>query len=118
MKGIVVSVTHYRGDSRIYLQQLIELMGGSFTRNMKQFSTTHLLVAKPTGVKYEYAQKWGIKCLNHLWLEESYAKWMLQDENNERYAQLPDVSQQLNLIGQTPLDETVLKPFYADTDSE
>ncbi|KAG7714845.1 hypothetical protein KL949_002489 [Ogataea haglerorum] len=104
MDRVVVSVTHYSGDSRLYLQQLVEIMGGTFTKNLRQFTTTHLLVAKPTGEKYKYAQEWNIKCLNHLWLEESYAKWELQDETDPRYLRLGDQVDVAHAVGHTSLE--------------
>ncbi|KAH3668724.1 hypothetical protein OGAPHI_002478 [Ogataea philodendri] len=104
MENVVVSVTHYRGDSRLYLQQLVEIMGGQFTKSLRQYTTTHLVAAKPTGDKYKFAQEWGIKCLNHLWLEESYAKWELQDDSSSRYQVLGDKLPVSQSVGHVSLE--------------
>ncbi|KAG7927121.1 hypothetical protein KL925_002492 [Ogataea polymorpha] len=118
MDRVVVSVTHYTGDSRLYLQQLVEIMGGTFTKNLRQFTTTHLLVAKPTGEKYKYAREWNIKCLNHLWLEESYAKWELQDDSDPRYLKFGDQVGVAHAVGHTSLDVGLTSSQNPRTDSQ
>ncbi|ODV94243.1 hypothetical protein PACTADRAFT_51115 [Pachysolen tannophilus NRRL Y-2460] len=107
-----ISTTNYTGDSRFYLSTLIESMGGNFTKTLKP-TNTHLICARPVGKKYEAAKKWGkennIHIVNHLWLEDTYTNWKIQDETASRYAtSFPKVQ----ALGQMPLDVQILKQFY------
>ncbi|ODV87347.1 hypothetical protein CANARDRAFT_26750 [[Candida] arabinofermentans NRRL YB-2248] len=117
MENCVLTVTNYTGDSRLYLQQLIKAMGGQFTKSLKMGLNTHLLVAKPCGQKYQAAQEWNITCVNHLWIEESFAKWELQNSEEKRYRLFPKESNLTHIIGQTPLDRSILATFSDKTPS-
>ena len=102
MENVKASATNYAGDARMYLQKLVELMGGKFTKTLKA-QNTHLLVAKSFGRKYEAAEKWKIKRVNHLWLEESYAKWIMMPDTDPKYLVFPRDSNDVAVIGTTKL---------------
>ena len=84
-----MTVTNYQGEARAYLEKLVEACGAKFTRNMTT-SNTHLIAARSlfpselkltsskSGDKCKHAHDWGIDVVNHLWLEETYAKWQVQ----------------------------------------
>ncbi|QPG76175.1 hypothetical protein FOA43_003561 [Brettanomyces nanus] len=115
MEKVVISATNYTGDSRLYLQNLVELMGGEFTRNLKP-RNTHLLVAKAFGDKYKATEVWGIKCVNHLWIEDSFAHWELQPENDPKYSRFPRDCDDVRLIGTTQIDANIVHtPQSADS---
>ncbi|VEU23342.1 DEKNAAC104505 [Brettanomyces naardenensis] len=103
----IASATNYTGDARLYLQRLVEAMGGSFTKTLRD-TNTHLLVAKAVGKKYEAAKRWDVKCVNHLWLEDSYAHWKLQPDDDPKYCSYPRDSDSVKIIGTTTLDANVL----------
>lgn len=102
-----ISATNYTGDARYYLSKLITLMGGKFTPTLKQ-SNTHLLVAKPCGKKYNTAlNHWtSIKLVSHLWIEECYSRWRLEDDSQKRYTFFPRESNLSQCIAQTRLEVT------------
>lgn len=103
MENVIASATNYAGDARMYLQRLIELMGGKFTKTLKA-QNTHLLVAKSFGRKYEAAGRWNIKRVNHIWLEESYAKWIKMPDTDPKYTAFPRDSNDVAVIGTTRLE--------------
>lgn len=75
-QDLAVTYTNYFGEQRTYLQQLIELLGGSATMELSK-QNTHLICNLPFGKKYEVAMKWkesGSKIVicSHRWLEECY----------------------------------------------
>ncbi|GMF03289.1 unnamed protein product [Ambrosiozyma monospora] len=99
----------------MYLNELVTVMGGLFTKSLTP-DNTHLLVAKPFGKKFEACQSWGINTVNHLWLEDSYAKWEFQDENSEKYKLFPRESNLTEIIGKTPIDLNVIREKFVETD--
>ncbi|KAL3236596.1 Rtt107p RNJ42_01690 [Nakaseomyces bracarensis] len=75
-KELVVTYTNYFGVQRLYLQRLIEFLGGSATMELSK-QNTHLICNMPFGKKYEVAEKWknngsNIVICSHRWLEECY----------------------------------------------
>ena len=79
-----ISISNYTGDSRVYLENLIRYSGAEFTKTMKQ-DNTHLITAHMQSEKCDAAQEWNINIVNHIWLEESYAKCVAQSLTNPRY---------------------------------
>lgn len=114
MVHVTVAITNYTGDSRTYLQTLTNSLGAKYTGSLIQNTTTHLIAAYAGGPKYEAAKSWGIKIVNHLWLEETYAMWQLQPETLPRYTHLPTRLDMTTLIGSTHLVPQVLRQFYSD----
>lgn len=107
-----IAITNYSGESRQYLISLIRSLGATYTRNLVENLNTHLIAAHPNGDKYNAAKKWGIKIMNHMWLEETYSQWHLQSESNPRYTHLPDRLDLAKLIGSIPLLPNTLRKFY------
>ncbi|AOA62329.1 Mms22-dependent DNA repair involved protein [Komagataella phaffii CBS 7435] len=108
----VISVTNFTGDARLYVHQLVTLMGGEFTRTLSQ-KNTHLIVSKPQGLKYEVARTWkDIKLVNHLWLEECYRNWKVLNDKDPVYVHFPKETNLTQILGSTSLDKKVLKQFY------
>ncbi|KAI7492862.1 hypothetical protein KC367_g8956 [Hortaea werneckii] len=112
--NMVISISNYNGDARIYLENLITLLGARFTKTMKQ-DNSHLITAHKRSEKFEAAQEWNIHVANHLWVEESYAKCQNQSLTNQRYTTFPDKTNLGEVCGQTPLDmKAVEKAFFSE----
>lgn len=113
MHDMVISVSNYTGDARNYLQTLIEKLGATFTRQLRD-SNTHLISAKPVGPKYLAAKNWNINTVNHLWLEETYAAWEVKSLTDARYIHAPKRKQLIAPVAQTELKSEMLKIFYEE----
>lgn len=89
LKGLRISISGYSGDRRHYLQMLFTSMGAEFTKTLDS-QNDYLICSKPLGEKYSAAKnRWSqIHIVNHLWVEESYAKWEAQDPNLPRFKDL------------------------------
>lgn len=106
-----ISISNYNGDARVYLENLITHCGAQFTKTMKQ-DNTHLITAHTHSEKCEAAQEWNINMINHLWIEESYAKCAVQSLTNPRYTTFPSQSHLGEVCGQTMLDMTKVEQIY------
>lgn len=106
-----ISVSNYTGEARVYLESLIKAAGGTFTKTMTQ-NNTHLITAHSMSEKVDAAREWSIATVNHLWLEESYAKCKGQALTNPRYTTFPSRTNLGEVIGQTQLDHKVLQEHY------
>lgn len=102
MEDVIASATNYTGDARLYIERLIEIMGGKFTKTLKS-SNTHLFAAKGIGRKYEAAKHWHIKLMNHVWLEEAFSQWRFLPDEDEKYHIFPRDSDDVKIIGSTSL---------------
>ncbi|EMD00828.1 hypothetical protein BAUCODRAFT_29207 [Baudoinia panamericana UAMH 10762] len=102
-ENMKISISNYNGDARTYLENLVKNCGAEFTKTMKQ-DNTHLITAHTRSEKCEAAQEWNIHIINHLWLEESYAKCTVQTLANPRYTHFPAGTNLSEVCGQTPLD--------------
>ncbi|KAG5368156.1 BRCT-containing protein 1 [Yarrowia sp. C11] len=108
----VISITNYYGDGRAYLIELIETLGAKYTRD---FSTTNdfLIAGVPEGGKYQAARLWNVHVINHLWLEECFAKWQEMSLSLPQYTHFPRHSEGIfEVLGQQKLDPETLKQFY------
>ncbi|KAI1387397.1 BRCT-containing protein [Hypoxylon trugodes] len=111
-KNLKITVSNYGGEARIYLENLINAAGARYTKTMKS-ENTHLITARDSGEKCEAAIDWSIYRLNHLWLEESYARCERQNEaNGPRYTCFPSLTNLTEVIGQTRLDASKLRALY------
>ena len=107
-----ISISNYTGDAHIYLENLIRYCGAEFTKTMKQ-DNTHLITAHTQSEKCDAAQEWNLNIVNHLWLEESYAKCAVQSLTNSRYSHFPARTNLGEVAGQTNFDmRTVERMFY------
>ena len=110
-KNYRISLSNYNGDARIYLENLAKAAGGEFTKTMKM-DNTHLITAHTQSEKCDAAKEWNIDMINHLWLEESYAKWEIQSISNPRYNHFPPRTNLTEVVGKTPLDKEVLERHF------
>jgi Regulator of Ty1 transposition protein 107 BRCT domain/twin BRCT domain len=110
-KGLKISLSNYTGDARTYLENLILATGAECTKTLKQ-DNTHLITAHIESEKCAAAKDWGIHLVNHLWLEESYAKWKLQSVSNSRYTHFPSRTNLGEIVGQTRIDRSLLEPIF------
>jgi hypothetical protein len=110
-KDMRITVSNYGGEARIYLENLIKACGAEYTRTMKQ-DNTHLITARDTSEKCQVAPEWGISVINHLWLEESYAKCEMKPLTIKKYTHFPPRTNLGEIIGQTSMDESRLRELY------
>lgn len=110
-KGLRVTVSNYGGEARTYLQNLLKAAGAEVTGSMKQ-DNTHLITARKAGDKCEAAKDWNLPMINHLWVEESYAKCELQALTDSRYTTFPPRTNLGEVIGTTWFDESRLHAMY------
>lgn len=106
-----ISVSNYSGDARIYVQNLIKECGAEFTKSMRQ-DNTHLITAHTASEKCEAAREWNINVINHIWLEESYAKCVVQSLSNPRYSHFPARTNLGEVCGQTAIDPKRIEQVY------
>ena len=114
-KKFRISLSNYNGEARIYLENLAKAAGCEFTKTMKQ-DNTHLITAHMISEKCEAAKEWNINMINHLWLEESYAKWQIQSLTNTRYTHFPPRTNLSEVVGQTPIDRQALERYFYPKD--
>ncbi|KAH8598799.1 hypothetical protein B0O99DRAFT_26080 [Bisporella sp. PMI_857] len=110
-----ITLSNYGGDARVYLENLVRAAGAEFTKNMKE-ENTHLITARNTSEKCEAAKEWDIEMVNHLWIEESYAKCKAQKLSDPRYTHFPPRTNLGEVIGQTQFDEETLAQIYFPRD--
>ncbi|KAB5566820.1 hypothetical protein GE09DRAFT_1284540 [Coniochaeta sp. 2T2.1] len=110
-KDMKITLSNYGGEARIYLENLIKATGATFTKTMKN-DNTHLITARKNGEKCDAAQDWNINIVNHLWIEESYAKCQVQSLTVPKYTHWPSRTNLGEIIGQTFLDEKMLHEKY------
>jgi len=111
-----ISLSNYTGEARMYLENLAKVAGSDFTRTMKQ-DNTHLITAHKSSEKCEAAQEWNINIVNHLWLEDSYAKCQPQSLTNTRYTTFPLRTNLSEVVGQTSVDiDRVEKLYFQKSD--
>ena len=110
-KNFRLSLSNYNGEARIWLETLAKAAGCGFTKSMKM-DNTHLITAHLKSEKCDAAREWNINIVNHLWLEESYAKWQIQSIANPRYVHFPPRTNLGDVVGQTPIDRKALERFF------
>ena len=110
-KDFRISLSNYNGEARVYLENLAIAAGGEFTKTMKE-DNTHLITAHLISEKCDAAKEWNINMVNHLWLEESYAKWQIQTLANPRYSHFPPRTNLGEIVGQTPVDRQAVERHF------
>ncbi|KAG6311607.1 hypothetical protein E4U44_004143 [Claviceps purpurea] len=110
-KDLRITVSNYGGEARIYLENLIKASGAEFTKTMKA-DNTHLITARNSSEKCKAAPEWGVMVINHLWIEESYAKCEMKPINTPKYNHFPPRTNLGEIIGQTFLNEPSLRDLY------
>ena len=106
-----ISLSNYNGEARVYLENLAKVAGGEFTKTMKE-DNTHLITAHMVSEKCDAAKEWNIHMVNHLWLEESYAKWQIQTVSDPRYNHFPIRTNLGEVVGQTPIDKQAVEKVF------
>ena len=113
-EGFKISLSNYTGEARTYLENLIIASGAECTKTLKQ-DNTHLITAHVQSEKCAAAKDWGIHLVNHLWLEESYARWTVASVSSSRYTHFPKRTNLGEVVGQTQINREVLeKNFYPE----
>ncbi|CAK4032365.1 BRCT-containing 1 [Lecanosticta acicola] len=110
-ENLKISLSNYSGESRTYVENLIRACGAEYTKTMKQ-DNTHLITAHKSGEKCEAAEEWNINVVNHLWLEESYAKCAVLSPTNRKYTTFPARTNLGEVTGQTSLDMKSVERYY------
>ncbi|CAK7209973.1 regulator of Ty1 Transposition [Sporothrix curviconia] len=110
-EDFVITLSNYGGEARIYLENLVVAAGAKFTKTMRM-DNTHLITARDNSEKCEAARDWNIQMVNHLWIEESYARCEVQSVTNPRYTTFPARTNLGEVIGQTFFDESKLRALY------
>ncbi|PHH81699.1 hypothetical protein CDD82_142 [Ophiocordyceps australis] len=110
-ENLRITVSNYGGEARTYLENLIRACGAEYTKTMRP-ENTHLVTARDTSDKCKAAPEWGVAVINHLWLEESYAKCEKKQINISKYNHFPPCTNLGEIIGQTFLDESCLREMY------
>ena len=110
-KKFRISLSNYNGEARAYLENLAKAAGGEFTKTMKE-DNTHLITAHTMSEKCDAAKEWNINMVNHLWLEESYAKWQIQTISNSRYTHFPNRTNLGEVVGMTSIDKQTMERFF------
>lgn len=106
-----ISISSYTGEARVYLENLVKATGAEFTKTFKQ-DNTHLVTAHKNSEKCEAAAEWGVMVLNHLWIEESYAKCKKMPTTDERYTYFPPRTNLGEVLGQTELDRDAVEKMF------
>ncbi|EED24283.1 DNA repair protein Rtt107, putative [Talaromyces stipitatus ATCC 10500] len=115
-QGFRISLSNYVGEARAYLENLIQAAGAECTKTLKT-DNTHLITAHDKSEKCAAAKEWGLQVVNHLWLEESYAKWKMLPVSDPRYTRFPPRTNLGEVVGQTELDKAVLERNFFPADS-
>lgn len=110
-KDFRISLSNYNGEARVYLENVAKAAGGEFTKTMKE-DNTHLITAHTVSEKCDAAKEWNVHMINHLWLEESYAKWEIQTLTDSRYTTFPKRTNLGEIVGQTPIDKQAVERYF------
>jgi hypothetical protein len=111
-ENMKISVSNYSGEARIYLETLVRHCGAEFTKTFKQ-DNTHLITAHEQSEKVDAAKEWNINIINHLWLEESYAKCTVMPLSCPKYTLFPLRSNLGEVCGNMSLDlKQVERKFF------
>ncbi|KAL4787243.1 BRCT domain-containing protein [Aspergillus varians] len=110
-EGFKISLSNYIGEARSYLENLITATGAECTKTLRE-ENTHLVTAHDKSEKCNAAREWGLHVVNHLWLEECYAKWRLLPVSDPRYTHFPRRTNLGEVVGQTRLDRTSLESMF------
>jgi hypothetical protein len=76
------------------------------------------LTNSKSGEKCKHAQDWGIDVVNHLWLEETYAKWQVQSVTVPRYTHFPPQTNLTEIVDKTEIQDEGIIDFYTPQEDE
>ncbi|KAJ2710695.1 regulator of Ty1 Transposition [Coemansia spiralis] len=103
MDRLKITISHYTGGSRKYLQCLIAAMGAEYTPRMTR-STTHLVTACTEGRKYTTAMAWNIEVVNHFWVEQCFQRWKLLSVSHPTFTYFPQLPILNSMVGDTEVN--------------
>lgn len=106
-----ISISSYTGEARVYLENLVKATGATFTKTFRQ-DNTHLIAAHTNSEKCEAAKEWNVHIVNHLWIEESYARCKEQTLTDSRYTFFPAATNLGEVLGQTEIDRAAVEKFF------
>ncbi|KAF2813252.1 uncharacterized protein BDZ99DRAFT_460525, partial [Mytilinidion resinicola] len=106
-----MSLSNYAGDARVYLENLIKATGAQFTKTFRQ-ENTQLITAHEGGQKCDAAKEWNIDVINHLWLEDSYARCKMMAVTDPKYTYFPRRTNLGEILGQTQIDREAVEMHY------
>ncbi|KAF5093879.1 hypothetical protein D0Z00_003806 [Geotrichum galactomycetum] len=109
-----IAITNYVGESRQYLQFLIESLGAKYAPALNA-ETDSLVACQAAGPKYEAAMEWDLLAVNHIYLEHCYAEYNLFTPAKIRYLTYQQGGSLLPTVGQQALNLTVLRRLDAET---
>lgn len=69
-KGCSICVSGFETKKRNEIKRLVEMNGGSYLPELSCDKSTHLLIEKPVGNKFHFAQRWSVICVEPCWLYE------------------------------------------------
>jgi hypothetical protein len=108
----LISLSGYAGAARVHLEQLAVAAGARFSRQLSK-NHTHLLAAVAQGEKADAAREWGTRCVNHLWLEDSYASNAPRSVDGPQYRPAEQGPAGLGRpVGQTPIDMDAVRAHF------
>ncbi|KAF3000118.1 hypothetical protein E8E13_004120 [Curvularia kusanoi] len=113
-EGFKISISSYTGEARVYLENLVRACGAEFTKTFKQ-DNTHLVAAHKNSEKCEAALEWSVNIVNHLWLEDCYAKCKLMPISDNRYTYFPSRTNLGEVLGQTEIDRDATEKLFFST---
>ncbi|KAF7726703.1 hypothetical protein EC973_008477 [Apophysomyces ossiformis] len=116
MENAVITITSYSGIARDYLRRLITAVGATYTANMTESQTTHVICSSKNSTKYRVARHWNLAVVNHLWIEECFQLWTCKSVEDERYVYFPGGKILDQLVGQTPLISDELEKWWKVAD--
>jgi len=72
LAGLIVSLTGYTDlPTRQKIEETVVKLGGTFSGDLVQSVTTHLIAANTNSQKYKHAKEWGtVRIVNEKWLDE------------------------------------------------
>jgi hypothetical protein len=109
-----IAITNYVGESRQYLQFLIESLGAKYAPALNA-ETDCLVACQAAGPKYEAAMEWDLLAVNHIYLEHCYAECNLFTPARIWYLTYQQGGSLLPTVGQQALNLAVLRRLDAET---
>lgn len=88
LKGCSICVSGLDARRKEEIKRLVEKHGGIYLADLHLKRTTHLLIEKPTGQKYDFALRWSVHCVQPDWLYDCINAGCWLDERE--YLVTPD----------------------------
>ncbi|XP_050425063.1 DNA topoisomerase 2-binding protein 1 isoform X2 [Adelges cooleyi] len=113
--NLQVTTSGLDANDRDKISALVNKYGGKYSPQMKKGETDVLILLKPTGQKFVYAQQWGLKCVNPSWIYDSTDKGHLVEPQdyivkNTMLSSTPAISNVQPSFSQSDISEIVAEP--------